>query len=114
MNAVPSHVGWAYSPTIAHRARGNGGRVRPPYMNSGAYRCTIRSKRSDIMRAMVLSTPAPIDSAPLHLCDLPIPEPGSGEVRVRVEACGICRTDLHVVEGELPPQRPQIVPGHQV
>jgi propanol-preferring alcohol dehydrogenase len=66
------------------------------------------------MRAMVLSSPGPIDIAPLALRDLPIPEPQAGEIRVRVQTCGVCRTDLHVVEGDLPPQRPQIVPGHQV
>lgn len=66
------------------------------------------------MRAMVLSQPMPIESAPLMLRELPLPEPGVGEIRVRVQACGICRTDLHVVEGELPPKREQIVPGHQV
>jgi propanol-preferring alcohol dehydrogenase len=64
---------------------------------------------------MVLQAPAPIDSGPLRLLDLPTPEPGAGEVRVRVRACGICRTDLHVVEGDLPPVwLPQIVPGHQI
>jgi len=66
------------------------------------------------MKAMVLERPAPIDRAPLVLRDLPIPGPAAGELRVRVEACGICRTDLHVVEGELPPQRERVVPGHQV
>jgi len=66
------------------------------------------------MKAMVLSHSAPVETAPLQLRDLPVPEPAPDEVRVRVEACGICRTDLHVVEGDLPPQRPQIVPGHQV
>jgi len=66
------------------------------------------------MRAMVLERPAPIADAPLMMRDLPRPTPEAGEVRVRVEACGICRTDLHVVEGELPPQRDRVVPGHQV
>lgn len=66
------------------------------------------------MRAMILGAPAPIDSAPLELCDRALPEPGRGELRVRVRICGICRTDLHVIEGELPPQRAEIVPGHQV
>jgi propanol-preferring alcohol dehydrogenase len=66
------------------------------------------------MQAMLLSHPASIDSAPLQLRELPVPEPRAGEIRVRVAACGICRTDLHVVEGELPPQRQAIVPGHQV
>ncbi|HVO26852.1 MAG TPA: zinc-dependent alcohol dehydrogenase family protein [Candidatus Margulisiibacteriota bacterium] len=66
------------------------------------------------MKAAVLSKPASIDTAPLQLRDLPIPEPAANEIRVRVQACGICRTDLHVVEGELPPQVEHIVPGHQV
>src|SRR5579862_5569474 len=66
------------------------------------------------MRAMLLTGPAPIDSAPLQMRELPVPEPEPGEIRVRVAACGICRTDLHVVEGELPPQRAAVVPGHQI
>lgn len=66
------------------------------------------------MRAMVLTEPASIDTSPLSLREQPIPEPGRGEILVRVEACGICRTDLHVVEGELPPRRKHIIPGHQV
>ena len=66
------------------------------------------------MKAAVLTQPAPIDTAPLQLRELPIPEPAPDEIRVRVAACGICRTDLHVVEGELPPQVEHIVPGHQV
>jgi len=66
------------------------------------------------MRAMVLEQPAAVEKAPLALRDLPIPEPGAGEIRVKVRLCGVCRTDLHVVEGELPPQRSHIVPGHQV
>ncbi len=63
---------------------------------------------------MVLTGPAPVEAAPLQLVDLPIPDPGPGEIRLRVRRCGICRTDLHVVEGELPPQRHAVVPGHQV
>jgi propanol-preferring alcohol dehydrogenase len=66
------------------------------------------------MKAQVLTHPSPIDTSPLRLEDLPLPEPQGNEVRVRVEACGICRTDLHVIEGELPPQVEHIVPGHQV
>jgi propanol-preferring alcohol dehydrogenase len=50
----------------------------------------------------------------LTLRDLPIPQPGAKEIRVRVQACGICRTDLHVAEGDLPPVRSEIIPGHQV
>lgn len=66
------------------------------------------------MKAMVLTTPAAIDSKPLQLVELPIPQPGLGEVLIRVEVCGVCRTDLHVVEGELPPRQPQIIPGHEI
>jgi alcohol dehydrogenase, propanol-preferring len=66
------------------------------------------------MRAMLLSTNGPIESAPLRLVSLPDPEPGPGEVRLRVSCCAICRTDLHVIEGDLPVQRMPVVPGHQV
>lgn len=65
------------------------------------------------MRAMVLYDNAPIEGAPLRLRELPDPEPGEGEVRVRVHVCGICRTDLHVIEGELPRRRLPVIPGHQ-
>ena len=51
---------------------------------------------------------------PLELVSLPRPEPGPGELRVRVRACGVCRTDLHVVDGELPDPRLPIVPGHEI
>lgn len=66
------------------------------------------------MKAMVLSQCAPIETSPLHLVDVPKPRPNSGEVLVRVKACGICRTDLHVIEGELPPLGRSVIPGHQV
>jgi propanol-preferring alcohol dehydrogenase len=69
------------------------------------------------MRAAVLRTPGPLDDpqpARLSLEDRRLPEPGRGEVRLRVEACGVCHTDLHVVEGELPPLNRPVVPGHQV
>jgi alcohol dehydrogenase, propanol-preferring len=64
-------------------------------------------------RAMVLTGPAAIAAGPLIEATRPVPEPGAGEVLVRVTACGICRTDLHIVEGELPPPRQPLVPGHQ-
>src|SRR5215469_14467176 len=66
------------------------------------------------MKAQALKSPAAIERHPLALTELPIPEPGDDEVLVKVSVCGICRTDLHVVEGELPPRLPSIVPGHQV
>ncbi len=66
------------------------------------------------MKAWVLKTPAPVDSRPLELTEVPTPVPTDDEILVRVSACGICRTDLHVVEGELPIRRSPIIPGHQV
>lgn len=66
------------------------------------------------MRAMVLHEPQVIDGSPLTFEDLDPPVLDSSEILVRVEACGICRTDLHVVEGELPPRKLPLVPGHQI
>ncbi len=66
------------------------------------------------MRAMLLSRLAPVDERPLELVELPDPEPGPGEIRIAVRACGVCRTDLHVVEGDLPEHTLPIIPGHQV
>jgi len=66
------------------------------------------------MKAMLLDQPAPISESPLALRDVPDPEPGEGELRLRVRCCAICRTDLHVVEGELPAQRSPIIAGHQI
>ena len=66
------------------------------------------------MKACTLSHPAPVESNPLAFGDQPEPAVGPGEVLVRVESCGVCRTDLHVVEGELEPRKSPITPGHQV
>ena len=62
------------------------------------------------MRAMVLDAPR----SPLHEATVPIPEPGAGEVLIKVAACGLCRTDLHVVDGELTRPKLPLIPGHQV
>jgi len=66
------------------------------------------------MRAMQLAAPAPAAEAPLRLVELPVPAPGPGQVLLRVLACGVCRTDLHILEGELPPHRSPVIPGHQI
>ena len=66
------------------------------------------------MKAMVLEQVSPVESDPLRLTEVADPAPGTGQVRVKVRACAICRTDLHVIEGELPRQKLPIVPGHQV
>lgn len=66
------------------------------------------------MRAMVLKEPGPVEDRRLVMSELDIPEPRTHEILVRVTACGICRTDLHVVEGELEQRLPAIIPGHQI
>ena len=66
------------------------------------------------MRAWAVELPGPIESGPLVRVERPDPEPGAGEVRVRVRACGVCRTDLHLAMGELPPHRPGTIPGHEI
>jgi len=66
------------------------------------------------MKAMLLRCIGPIDSAPLESVELPMPEPAAGEVRIRVRCCALCRTDLHVIEGDLPQQKMPIIPGHQI
>ncbi len=64
------------------------------------------------MRALSLETPAPAERMPLRAVELPEPRPGPGEVVLSIEACGVCRTDLHIVEGEVRARLP-LVPGHQ-
>jgi alcohol dehydrogenase, propanol-preferring len=66
------------------------------------------------MRAMVLQSPGPVGNSPLRLEEVTLPLPGPGEVRVEVQCCGVCHTDLHTVEGDLPLPRLPIIPGHQV
>jgi propanol-preferring alcohol dehydrogenase len=68
------------------------------------------------MKALLLRSPAPLSARPqpLEWSDLPLPDPGPGQVRLRVIACAICHTDLHIVEGELVPPVLPIVPGHQI
>ena len=66
------------------------------------------------MKAAILSSPGPIAERPLHIADVADPRARSGHVLLRVRACGVCRTDLHIVEGELPPKQLRIIPGHQI
>jgi propanol-preferring alcohol dehydrogenase len=66
------------------------------------------------MEAWVVEHPGPIDSGPLARVEKAIPEPGPGQVRLRVLVCGVCRTDLHLAEGDLAPRRPRVTPGHEV
>lgn len=66
------------------------------------------------MRAMRLAMPEPVEDRPLQLVEVPLPVPGAGEILIRVQACGVCHTDLHTVEGELEPHRSPVIPGHQI
>jgi propanol-preferring alcohol dehydrogenase len=68
------------------------------------------------MRAWAVVRPGPVDGAPgpLEAVERPVPSPGPGEILVKVSTCGVCRTDLHVAEGDLPPHKASVVPGHEV
>lgn len=66
------------------------------------------------MKAAVLHRPAPIAQQPLHIEDVSKPKVGANHVLLKVRACGVCRTDLHIVEGELPPRIENDIPGHQI
>ena len=66
------------------------------------------------MRAMSVENPAPAEDGPLRQVEQPLPEPGRDEVRIQVEVCGVCRTDLHEVEGDLAPRRVSVIPGHEI
>ena len=66
------------------------------------------------MKACFLRTPSAVENNPLQCGEFSKPVPGPGEILVRVEVCGVCRTDLHVIEGELAPRKSPVIPGHQV
>jgi len=66
------------------------------------------------MRAMLLNKFALIDQSPLELTDVPMPEPGAEDILIRINVCGVCHTDLHTIEGELPDVKLPIIPGHQI
>lgn len=66
------------------------------------------------MKAWAVGQPGPLATGPLVQVERPIPVPGPRQVRVSVRVCGVCRTDLHLAEGDLVPRHPQVVPGHEV
>jgi propanol-preferring alcohol dehydrogenase len=66
------------------------------------------------MKAAVLTSPQNVSKRPLQIVEVPRPELAPDCVLLRVRACGVCRTDLHIVEGELPPRREKLIPGHQI
>ena len=77
-------------------------------------RTKVLGMRTPTMRAWVVGEPGPIDEHPLQLVERGIPNPGPGQIRIRVHTCGVCRTDLHLAEGDLAPRRAQVTPGHEV
>ncbi len=66
------------------------------------------------MKAMILKGTSPIEKEPLEMVEIADPVPGPGEIRIKISACGICHTDLHVVEGELPSKKLPLIPGHEI
>jgi alcohol dehydrogenase, propanol-preferring len=66
------------------------------------------------VRAWVVHEPGPITAGPLRLVERPVPEPGTGQLLLKVLACGVCRTDLHLAEGDLPPHGADVTPGHEI
>jgi propanol-preferring alcohol dehydrogenase len=64
--------------------------------------------------AWAVDRPGPIDGGPLRRVEREVPEPGPGQIRLTVKVCGVCRTDLHLAEGDLPPKHHEVVPGHEV
>src|SRR6201996_8868799 len=70
----------------------------------------LEGRMMAVMRAMVMEAPR----TPLMLRERPVPSPGAGEILIAVSACGVCRTDLHIVDGELEHPNLPLVPGHQI
>ncbi len=83
-------------------------------VNRSRARSYAESVTTATMQAWVVDRPGPVDGRPLIRQEREIPEPAPGQVRVRVRTCAVCRTDLHVTEGDLPPHRPHVTPGHQI
>ena len=66
------------------------------------------------MKAWIVEEQKKIEDRPLKLVELPVPEPGEGEIRIKITHCGICRTDLHIAEGDIPLSKKPVVPGHEI
>ena len=66
------------------------------------------------MRAAVLEQQRSVEESPLSLRDVAMPEPGANQVRIKVSCCGLCHTDLHTVEGDIPAHKLPVIPGHQI
>jgi propanol-preferring alcohol dehydrogenase len=85
-------------------------------LNDGCFRCNSTNRITTFfaMRVMSCSLPRPAGENPLTRTEIPLPAPNAHEIRLRILACGICHTDLHIVEGDLTPQKQPIIPGHQI
>jgi propanol-preferring alcohol dehydrogenase len=83
-------------------------------MTEGGERVPAFGENPDVMDAWAVSEPGPIAQRPLRRVRRAVPRPGPRELLLRVEACGVCRTDLHLAEGDLKPRRPLCTPGHEV
>ena len=87
--------------------------TRSSYIDGGNYG-KLPERRVRVMRAAVLKQQRAIAERPLEVGEVRRPQPGAGQVLLRVKACGVCRTDLHIVEGELEAQKRPLIPGHQI
>jgi propanol-preferring alcohol dehydrogenase len=84
------------------------------FSKAGITHTDYAHKETNSMKAAVLATPGKIEDRPLRIAEVPKAKAGAGQVLLRVLACGVCRTDLHIVEGELAPLIPGLIPGHQI
>ena len=74
----------------------------------------MQKTKTNLMKACLLNAPAAVETRPLVSAEIPVPAPRPGEILIKISACGICRTDLHVCEGELVPRLSPVIPGHQI
>ncbi|MCI1984548.1 MAG: zinc-dependent alcohol dehydrogenase family protein [Bifidobacteriaceae bacterium] len=100
---------------ISDAMRDTAGAVANEVRDSGSSLNDLSASIPTTMHAWRVRTePAPIDTDPLEWVEVPVPQPAPGEVLVKVLACGVCRTDLHVSEGDLPVHLPHVTPGHEI
>src|ERR1039457_2713788 len=101
---------------VSHRRAPTGQPAPSPHPLSAVFAFLSMRYREIVipMRAAILNAPGSISLSPLEIAQAPQPELRPGHVLRRVRACGACRTDLHIVEGELPPRKQPLIPGHQI
>src|SRR6516165_1537555 len=84
-----------------------------PDRSNRAFR-QMPSGRFGGVKAWSVQKPGPIGSRPLRCAERAVPDPGPGQILIQVSVCGVCRTDLHLAEGDLTPRRPGVTPGHEI